>query len=447
MITPEPLPRPARTCTTLGRIARAAASVLPAAAAPPASGARRSWTIAVGDADQYWSAADHAGPGRPAGQHAPGRGRRRAATRRRAGGAAAGRHRRRRGGAGGVGRRRRPAGAGGAGGPAQRMSGSGRSCPARGRRRRPCRGVLSYVRVRVRSDEPGEPAQREGAGPDGDQQAEGRQVRASPRAARRASRSRSRCRRRRRAAARRSRRCRRCRRSPRPARARVSPSTGTWRVRPSVCDDAVRRAVGDRRDGQSARGGRGGRLLGRAAGGVGAVGQHHDPGGDGLALGLRGDPLHLVQRAEHRLTDGGAAARQVEVADLPLHLVVVGGRRGEHAAGAGEGHHADVDRVGQILDEGDRGRLGRLEPGRRRRRWPPSSRRCRSRPSPWPGRRAPAAASSGRAAARPSAVSATSTRVAGTCRRQPGRRGTTRSSIGRLANRTAYRCRRRCTTT
>src|SRR5215207_9040140 len=43
MTTPEPPPRPARTCTTLGRTWRAAASVEPAEALPLAGA--RSWTI------------------------------------------------------------------------------------------------------------------------------------------------------------------------------------------------------------------------------------------------------------------------------------------------------------------------------------------------------------------------------------------------------------------
>ena len=46
-------------------------------------------------------------------------------------------------------------------------------------------------------------------------------------------------------------------------------------------------------------------------------------------------------------------------------------------------------------------------------------------------------ATSGRAAARPSGDSASSTQAAGRCRRQPGGRGTTVSSIGRVAKRTA----------
>ena len=43
--TPEPLPRPARTCTTLGRISLAAASVLPLAAVPAPPGALRCCTM------------------------------------------------------------------------------------------------------------------------------------------------------------------------------------------------------------------------------------------------------------------------------------------------------------------------------------------------------------------------------------------------------------------
>ena len=79
MTTPEPLPRPARTCTTLGRIWRAAASVLPAAALPPAGA--RCCTI-VGPAAVR----------RGRGHHDPGAGR--------AAGQDGGREHRRRGGAG-----------------------------------------------------------------------------------------------------------------------------------------------------------------------------------------------------------------------------------------------------------------------------------------------------------------------------------------------------------
>jgi hypothetical protein len=70
MTTPEPPPRPARTCTTLGRTWLAAASVEPAEALPLAG--TRSWTIVTGGLRAAVQGHHNPGAERPTGENGRG---------------------------------------------------------------------------------------------------------------------------------------------------------------------------------------------------------------------------------------------------------------------------------------------------------------------------------------------------------------------------------------
>ena len=136
MITPEPLPRPRPDLHHAGqdRPGRGLGAAGRSTAALP--GPRRSWTMAVGAADQYWSAATtpapDAPPARTARARAPAIGDPPAAGAAAPVGAASHGGSRRRPGARSVPRRSR---SGGAGGPPSRMSGpAGRPEPADRRR-------------------------------------------------------------------------------------------------------------------------------------------------------------------------------------------------------------------------------------------------------------------------------------------------------------------------
>ena len=93
---------------------------------------------------------------------------------------------------------------------------------------------------------------------------------------------------------------------------------------------------------------------------------------------------------EHRLTDGGAAAGQLQGADLLLHLGVIRRGCGDHCAAAREGDDADVHGVRRTGRRRRRRPPWPLRAGWGAHREPPSSRWCRSRSSRSPGRRAPA---------------------------------------------------------
>ncbi len=172
----------------------------------------------------------------------------------------------------------------------------------------------------------------------------------------------------------------------------AASSAGTGHQAPVLGHGAGGRAERDRRDLHVGRTrGRDGARQ-RPAPGVAAVAQQHDPGRGGflvLAGGRGREHLDRVQRGVDGLADR-RVVRQRQRRDAAFDDLAVRGRRHEHARALGEVDQAEVDALGQQVDEGLRRRSARPAAATAARRWPSSTATCRCRASRWPAPAAPA---------------------------------------------------------
>ena len=235
---------------------------------------------------------------------------------------------------------------------------------------------------------------------------------------------------------RRSRRCRRCRPASRARVASVSLSTGTGIELALELDGAALRCR--RRSWRRAR-----RPPARRRPPPRACdrwcwsrprGARRSPG-TFVAPAWAAVARDLVQRGEHALPDGRARGQR-QVLQRRLHLRAVRGRASRaRTVWPEKVTRPTLKPFGRPVDEAAWPRRRRPRAGWGRRRWPASRWRRRWPRSRW--RSCGARARRPRAGPRPGrqGTNASSSRAAGRWRRQPGRRGTSRSSIGSEANR------------
>ena len=244
--------------------------------------------------------------------------------------------------------------------------------------------------------------------------------------------------------------CRPSRRSPRPARPSVASSTGTGDELPPWLPDDARRACRRRwsTPARRPRGGRGGLARGRGRG----VGRRRRAArrGSGTARPRPGD--HALHRCSSEVkTPSPMAVRPARVRSWSAAAASrgrsVGGDERPRSV-PGEGDHADVEAVGQLARRSRRRPPRRPRAGSAPRRWPPSSVETsivtidRGALAGHPHLHLRPGGGQARAGRRRSSNAA-----AGRCRRQPGRRGTSRCEHRQRGEADGVALRRRCCTT